>query len=129
MNAHNIILLFDGESVPAETNVTVEMTQSLDAVTPLPGSDLDDGWQHYRPAMLDWSVSHDGFVTAESIELIDTLVEDSGNSITIDVLLDEDYALEGDVSLSEVSITAEVGSFAKLSTKCITSDFPIIAEI
>lgn len=123
----NIIKLYlNDEPVMAATSCSVTLNQQAEEYTPLPGTTDDDGWKHYNCGKLSWSVSHDGLMSSANNELIGKITSGVNKFLAqIDISEGGDM-LEGDVSLSEVSVVANVNSLAKISAKLVCDDFPKI---
>lgn len=126
MKGNDIKLLLDEEVLAASTNCAVELTHSPIPVTPLPGDDDDDGWQHYRPGSLSWSLSADCFYTENAHDLLNAQMD--GQAYTADIPLDGTHTLSsGEVFIQEMSITASVHGLAKFTAKFLTPLFPTLS--
>lgn len=125
MKGNDIKLWLDDEVLAASTNCAVEFTHQPIPVEPLPGSDDDDGWQHYRAGSLSWSLTADCFYTEKAHDLLEAQMGDA--SYVAEIPLDASKSIvSGEVFIEELSISANVKSLAKFTAKFLTTQFPVI---
>lgn len=126
MKGNDVKLIVNDTPVAAATNCAVELSQQLEAYTPLPGSTEDDGWMHFRPGLLAWNISSDGFFTDDAQDVIEQMCA-SGSAVDVEVTLGSSLSLLGDALISEVGVIGEVQSLAKLSIKLTCNNFPSLS--
>lgn len=108
--------------IAASTAVIVEMKQAVKQYPPIPGTAEDDGWEHYMPGELSWSLSCDALYTDISVWVRELAAMPSQ---TFDVSVgDGRHSLFGTALLSEVVIQGEPRKLAKFTAKFSTNDFP-----
>lgn len=123
MTGQQILLNINGDRLAAATNAAIEIQQSLEEVTPLPGT--DDGWEHYAVAGLSWSLSSDGFVTDDFTLAEDVVEGESQCSVDLEVQFPSSTIhFRGDGTITEISQQAAVKSLAKFSAKISCDDLP-----
>lgn len=123
MTGQQILLNINGDRLAAATNAAIEIQQSLEEVTPLPGT--DDGWEHYNVAGRSWSLSSDGFVTDDFTLAEDVVEGESQCSVDLEVEFPSaTIHLYGDGTITEISQQAAVKSLAKFSAKISCDDLP-----
>lgn len=126
IKGNDIVLALDGTAIAAATNVSVTLSRRAEDYTPIPGTTEDDGWAHYRPGALSWSLSHDGlFVDATASQLLQRMAEGDLECAAV-VTIGSDFTLSGTVHLAEVSMQAEVGTLSKVTAKIVCDDFPTL---
>ena len=126
MKGQQILLNINGDRLAASTNAAIEIQQSIEPVTPLPGD--DDGWEHYVVGGRSWSLSSDGFIT-EDLTLAEDVVEGEAQcSIDFEVQFPATTIhLYGDGTITEISQQAAVRSLAKFSAKIVCDDLPTLS--
>ena len=122
----NVTLSLQGLGVPAAaTSYDFSMSQQAVPYTPLPGTDEDDGWEHYRGGEIEWSINGDMFYTSD-ISLFQRAVNlNPAVSVVMAVNLGSDYLrIVGDAIITSLKINAAVRSLAKMSITMDGSDTP-----
>lgn len=134
MTTGNLIVLeIQPFGAPAcATSCEFSFSRSLKRINPLPGTDEDDGWEHYLPENETWNLSSDGFVSDDK-SLIAAMVMGNRSKMDVEFTLGVNLGTEivniiGDGVLSEYGETAAVKSLAKFSAKIVCNNTPEIEE-
>lgn len=125
IHANDIRLTINAdERIAASTAVIVELHQSLRQYVPIPGTEEDDGWAHYQPAELSWSLSADALLT-DDFTWIRELAITQSQSVNVRVG-DDTHSISGTALLSEVTTQGEPRKLAKFTAKFSCNEFPRI---
>lgn len=120
-------ILADGNAIAYSTGVNVALSAEAVNITPIPGSQDDDGWLHYEYGIVVWSMSSDGFYSDDD-SLIRQMVEGASN-IGVEVPVSDSYKITGNCIITEAAIMGSVEGLSRLSVKFAGNDIPKIEQI
>lgn len=106
-----IVVSIDGEVVALQTSCKVTAKVGSVEVVPLPGSADDDGWAHYEPGQISWTVSNDSFL-AIGDKLVKLGVEGTRVAVSVDIWY---KTLSGNAVVDSVKVTAQNKAYCKVS--------------
>ena len=123
MNTKDITLTFNGTLLPRCTSVDVQLSQAVDAATPLPRSNDDDGWDRYTAGMLTWTVTAECLFDTDQAAALTTLTSDVAHALVVTTPL---FTLSGTALLTQAQLTGLRCGLARYALTFACNDFPTL---
>lgn len=125
ITSQSTVITLDNTNLIAPTGLTVELTQEVNELTPVPGTAYSDGWRRYSTGRLRWSLSSTNLVTENSSTYLRTIMQSGSDTLhTARITFGTSFRLDGSVRASSFAITAPRGHLASISMSFACDGFP-----